>query len=456
MVSQRYVNWTASSLALMVSVKMACLLCVSGCARSRTSIDQSRSAFAAGQLTQASKCLQECVAVDDGSTPTAELDLAIVEFASGNLRSSEARLRRMRDHFDQMANHHPVQEAVAVVRDDNARVFQPAGYEEVMIRSFLAICSLAGNGDDAESYALQAAMKQSELADEATGRGLIGDANPYQPIALAPYLRGILREATHHDYDDAARAYQLVGHVRPDFLPASADLQRASDGVHSSPGHGVVYVIACVGRGPVLQEGVAETTSTAMTIASALVSSEAADDGSDLVLPNLAEVKVPIVHVPPSDTAAVSVRLEGQLLGATQTLTNVVELAQQQREAEMPWTIARAVVRRASKEAAVAGARNALGLEGNAGQLFQFATATAWAGSEKADLRCWGLLPREIQVLRAELPAGHQTLSLSAVNWQGSELAGGVTVPVNIVDGRNRYVVAFAPHDRVMVVPGGR
>ena len=45
---------------------------------------------------------------------------------------------------------------------------------------------------------------------------------------------------------------------------------------------------------------------------------------------------------------AIGVRVDQSLYGATQTLTDVGELASKQVAAEQPWTIARAVVRRAT------------------------------------------------------------------------------------------------------------
>ena len=83
----------------------------------------------------------------------------------------------------------------------------------------LAICSLAHDQFDAESYTLQAMSKQAELARRAEERGISLESNAFQPIALAPYLRGVLREATHRDYDDAARAYQLVSPCNHSLLP---------------------------------------------------------------------------------------------------------------------------------------------------------------------------------------------------------------------------------------------
>ncbi len=402
-----------------------------------------------GDLAAANEKLSQLADSKGRFSDAASLDLAMVELAAGDVSAAEARLRRLRDKFDATPDVTVVREAASLVTDDTARTFRPAGYEEVMIRSMLAICSLAGDASDAESYALQAAMKQSELARAATDRGLLDATDVYQPIAMAPYLRGMLREATHHQYDDAARAYKLVSDVRPQFAPAAADIARASGGIHSAPGHGVLYVIACVGRGPRLQESVAETTSAALSIASVVFNSQTNQptrgEGHPLVLPNIASVKVPAVVLPPSNIASVGARIDGTLYGATQTLTDINELAVRQTEAEMPWTIARAVVRRAAKESAVAAAGDSLGLDAVAGSLFQFAAASAWSGSENADTRCWGLLPREIQVLRAELPSGTHQLQLEPLGFAGQPVSQGIVRQFDITDGRNQYVIVIAP-----------
>ncbi len=387
----------------------------------------------------------------------ASLDLAIADFAAGDAESAERRLRELRDHFDRQTAIAPLSEAVSLIADDTARRFRPAGYEQVMIRAMLAVCSLASDGMDAESYALQATIKQSELAESATQRGIANAADVYQPIAIAPYVRGMLREATHHDYDDATKAYQLVSSFQPQFAPAADDIARASGGTHSSPGHGVLYVIGCVGRGPLLESADAPTTSTALSIASSVLNAETnqgKQGESDLVLPNIASVKVPRVVIPPVDVAALGVRIDYQLYGATQTLTDVGQLATRQIEAEMPWTIARAVIRRTTKELAVTKATDTLGLTGTAGSLFHFAAASSWSGIEKADTRCWGMLPREIQVFRGELPVGTHHVALEPLDVTGAAIQQGAATTVDIVDGRNHYLIAFSITPAVYITGG--
>jgi len=130
----------------------------------------------------------------------------------------------------------------------------------------------------------------------------------------------------------------------------------------------------------------------------------------------------------------------------------VGELAIRQNTAEMPWTIARAVVRRVTKETAVASLGNAMGLEGAAGSLFHFATASAWSGIEKADIRCWGMLPREIQVLRTELPAGKHDVQIIPLGFAGDLLSNGMQKTVTIRDGQNHYLIVIAPTPQMHVV----
>lgn len=425
-----------------------------GCAGRSTTLHSARSAFHQGDSAAAAEILSQISNNKDRDSDAAALDLAMVQLASGNLAAAENDLRLLRDRFESQPATHLIKDSASMLTDDTARAFRPAGYEQVMIRAMLAVCSLAGDAIDAEAYALQATEKQNKLRIEAEAKGIPSAADHFQPIAVAPYLRGVLREATHHDYDDASRAYQLVSAAMPSFAPAADDIQRATTGAHSRPGHGVLYVIACVGQGPQLVPAEAPTTSTALSIASSVLNAEtnkqSSPDGEPNrvggpVLPNIASVKVPKVVVPDSKIAAVGMRVGGKLYGATQTLTDVGQLAISQTEAEMPWTLARAILRRTTKELAVAKVGDSMGLDGAAGSLFHFAAASAWAGSEKADVRCWGLLPREIQVLRAELPVGSHTITLQPLGHGGSPIAAGITRTVDMVDGRNTYAVVIAP-----------
>ncbi|QEF97140.1 hypothetical protein Mal15_11780 [Stieleria maiorica] len=432
---------------------MIAVFVASGCRSNKVSIVQARDAYAWGDLEAADTALRELAEGRKQTRQSSELDLAMVELAQGNLAAAESRMRTLRDHFDTLPPNVSVGDAASLAVDDRVRPFQLAGYEQVLLRSMLALCSLAGDATDAEAYCLQAQARQAELDRIAAEED---SATFVQQVALAPYLSGALREATHQNYDDAERAFRLVSNIQPEFAPAVEDIARANRGAHSAAGHGVVYVLALVGHGPRLVETTAPTTTTSLQIASTLLRTlhnHQQDEDDEPVLPNVVSVKVPQVEVPPSDVAAIGVSFGGELLGATQTITDVGQLATEQVQAEMPWTIARAVVRRVLKETSVVATAHSLGLTGDAAAVFTFAAMNAWSATEKADTRCWGLLPREIQVLRAELPVGPQEIQLSPLAFTGQPLGAPQTRRVVIEDGRNHYVVVIAPEQILSVLP---
>lgn len=410
-------------------------------------IERGQSAYFSGDLETARTELEKVANSRSPLAKTAKLDLALVELASGDPASALQRLRESRDAFDEQTKLTLVGDAASMITDDRRRTYKPAGYEEVMIRSMMSLCSLASGDGDAESYAMQAQLRQTELARAAEDRGLALTQEVYQPLALAPYMRGVLREATHHDYDDALRAYQLVSHLQPSFAPAAIDIERCGGGVHSAPNHGALYLFACVGRGPILESVEAPTTTAALQIATQVYSLA---ENQRTMLPNLVSVQVPAVRVPYSPAAAISIDSSGVWLGATQPLVDVGQMASRQNEAEMPWTVARAVVRRVTKEVTVSQATKAVGLDGLPGEVVRFATVNAWSATEKADTRCWSLLAREIQVLRAELPVGRHRIGFSVVDPNGRALGPRTTMTVEIKDAANTYITIMAPDQKVI------
>ena len=463
-------------------IGLTCLLGLGlhgGCASKRLiTIDTARQAFVDGHLTQAEESYESIIAKDPRFALPARLDLAVTRLAAGDLASAENDLRQLRDEFDSQSQTQIVYDVASLLADDNLRPFQPAGYEEVMIRSLLAMTSLCKGGEDAESYLNQAAMHQARLRSQYTERSekILGKVvgAPHQELAFAPYLRGVIREASHRDFDDAVRHYRLVSTINPDFAPAKHDLQRAQTASHSRQGHGVLYVFGLVGRGPTLVPVDAPVTNAAVSIATALMlRDESRKDDVDQ-LPQITSVQIPGVAVPPSPTSSLAVfhssatndqgndiptvgidrTQTATCLGATQTITDMTEMVRTQTEAEQPWVIARAFLRRATKQLAVAKARSNLKLQGTAGTLFQFAATTAWTGVESADTRCWGLLPREIQVLRAELPVGIQSITLAPVDANGQPVGPPQQRHVLIENGRNRYLIAIAPATKIYL-PGG-
>ncbi len=178
--------------------------------------------------------------------------------------------------------------------DDQVRSYAGEDYEKILIRAFLSLSNLLHDGSDAESYTLQLQEKHESIAHR------IGEAEPdkphaYRPLPLGFYMRGMLREATLRDYDDAVRNYEIASSLLPDCIPLQWDLNRARGGVHSQPGNGVIYVFALVGRGPYKVEVTEQPTSDALLIADRIVSAA----GPYKVPPTIAPIKIPDIAVPP-------------------------------------------------------------------------------------------------------------------------------------------------------------
>jgi hypothetical protein len=429
-----------------VGVLAALSLWLAGCASHADRLAQVRSAYFANDLSAASAILDAGIKADPREADVLKLERAMVSLSAGEPQEAERLLREVRDRFDELEGAQ-LANAASYLTDDQRRAYAGEDYEKVLLRAMLALSNLMHDGGDAEAFSLQTIAKQEEIIAAA---GPEQEKNPklaYQRVALAPYLRGVLREATHLDYDDAERSYVAVVNWQPGFRPGPYDLERAARGTHSAPGNGVLYVFALTGRGPYKQEVVEVPSSAALLIAGEIVSAV----GSQTVPPNVAPVKVPrVVRPPPGATQSVAISVNGQPVGTTETITDVSDLAVRQYEAIFPEVVARAVARRIVKKGAVVGAKEMSGIEkGSLTGLAVDLAGVAWEATESADTRCWGLLPDKIQVLRVELPAGEHELAIAPQLMAGRP--GAVRRErVTIVNGRNTYALAVVP-DTVVV-----
>lgn len=375
----------------------------------------------------------------------AELDLAVVDLFQNQPASAESRLRKVRDRWDELESKSLVEEAKSLLTDDQKLAYSGETYEHLLIGTFLTLCSLMQDGVDAESYSLQTLLKQREIVSRSQ------DDQVQQPLpelfgipATAPYLRGVLREATLHDYDDAVRMYELTAALQPDHPVVLQDLQRVQTGRHSQPGHGVVYVIALVGRGPYKVETTAPVTQAVMLQADQIISVL----GDYSVPPTIAPVKIPSLECPPKLFDLIGVEVNGSPAATTLPLTDMEQLAGQTYEQKLPRIMARTVARRIIKKGTVYAAKSQM----QANQLASLAldaAGVAWEATESADTRCWGLLPREIQILRMELPVGQHHLALEPITT-GRPVAPKAECTVEVVDARNTYVLGYWP-DRHLV-----
>lgn len=369
-----------------------------------------------------------------------QLDLAIVDLFSGDPESAESRLRLVRDDWDKGRSR--ISDSASLLSDDSRMNYCGEDYEQVLVRVFLTLCSMMSDGVDAESYSLQTLSKQQEIVGRYREFDVDSPAasDDYCIPAIAPYVRGVLREATHANYDDAFRSYHRAKALEPLAAFLDEDIHRVTSGRHSQQGNGVVYVIAMVGQGPKKEETSEPATQQALLIADQIVSAI----GEYSVPPTIAPVKVPMIISSPKPFDLIGIEVAGQPIGTTLPITDLHQLAHQSMDANMSRTIARAVARRVIKKGAVYAAKDKIGSQNEITSLLFDAAGVAWEATESADTRCWGLLPREIQIARIELPAGTHTLHLEPIAG-ARPVAAGATCAVTVSDGKNSYVLGYWP-----------
>jgi hypothetical protein len=139
--------------------------------------------------------------------------------------------------------------------------------------------------------------------------------------------------------------------------------------------------------------------------------------GDNVGLLGQTAIPVPVVSCPDAFAPELEIRANGEVLGQTSTLLDVGAVAAQQIEANMPWILARAAIRRTAKAVAAKAAQDTADHSNNdpgVGMLLGILTNLALTAGEKADTRNWTSLPARFQVARLEMPEGTHDFDLGA------------------------------------------
>ncbi|HET6422756.1 MAG TPA: hypothetical protein VFG20_03680 [Planctomycetaceae bacterium] len=430
------------------------LVVLTGCATHYDRIQPVRNDFFIGRLDTAREALLAQQKKHRNESDVLKLDLAMVELAAGRPQEAERLLRGVRDRFDDFEQKSVAEGAASLITDDRTIAYPGEDYEKVLIRAMLALSNLMGDGGDASAYALQVTEKQSQIAEKIAEKSKDGDeidvklrAEAYKQVALGPYIRAMIAEESPLTLDDAVRARVQVANWAPDFPTAKSDLQRAQHEVPIPPGHGVLYVFTLVGKGPVKEQVNAEATQASLLIADRIISAVSPRG----LPPTLAPVPIPKVRTSSSRTDMVAVEVEGRPIGKTATIVDVNMMANLQQEARYPEILGRAVARRVVKKGAIYAVKEVTDAQPNSlPSLALNVVGIAWEATEQADLRCWSMLPGRIQVLRTALPAGEHQVVLQPISYTGANVGLAAPTRVNILAGRNTYLLGNFPEDHLV------
>lgn len=437
------------ALRLTVSLSGLLMVLLAGCATHSDRLLPVRTEFYSGRVGASEALILTQLERDrPREREVLQLDQAMIQLVTGRAASAERLMRGVRDRFDSYEQVSVGETALSFVTDDNARAYAGEDYEHVLVRAMLSLANLMHDGGDAEAYALQAADKQQEIITRLQDKGddLPDALLAYKQVALGPYVRAMLAEESPLTFGEAQRYRAQVVSYQPDFPFGQPDLQRATTGRPTGAGQGSLYVFVLLGRGP-YKESVDEIpTQAALLVADRILSATAKRS----VQPTLAPVKIPRVVRGGSLLDGLHVSVNDQHLGQTATLMDVGAMACDQHAARLPEILGRTIARRILKKGAIYALKEtADASQGSALSLALNVVGVAWEATETADTRCWGLLPDQIQVLRAEAPVGEHQLRL--IPMRSGEVRGQPAFQqVTIREGRNTYVLVTVP-DREIV-----
>lgn len=389
------------------------------------------------------------------------LEESLVQLASGDAQAAEERLRVVRDSLDKLEAENLqgiMGELGSYLADDRFTVYKGDDYERILVRVFLAFASLLAGGDDAIAYSNQILEKQRDILEQEspdrTGRKY---KRRYKRLGVGAYLYAVITEDRDSTGEsEASISYKRVREWEPQFTSIEKDIRRVDQEAHTQAGHGVLYVFGFVGRGPVKVEVVEEDLMIGSEISLQMVRfiDVFRDYGPTL---DLSPIRIPdLVPYPENLVRHLSIWVNGEQKGTTETLTDVTRTAMQQYAQVRDWVLAKALLRRMVKKAITTGVKGAARQAVRSGdhrhedaafvaiEIAGILANTIWSGVERADTRHWSLLPDKIEAVRIELPAGvHEIDVLPGV---GQDTFGRKrSTRVRIVEGGHTYVYAFVP-----------
>jgi hypothetical protein len=326
------------------------------------------------------------------------------------------------------------EQGTALLLNDTATSYQGAAFERVLIRLYEALNYLElDDRDAARVEALQVDLLLRELGQEDPDSIFHNDP-------FARYLSGMIFEDGGECSDamiafrDAYQAYREHGERYPLAVPPAlqGDLLRTAERLgleeeaaeyrsafgrerapqlYGGPGNGEVVVLFHSGLVPVKEE----ESLTVPVVGQA----------------RLIRIAVPAYRVRPAGSSGV-VGVAAQRRIAGQVVANVQGMALADLEAHRGTLVARTAARAAAKYAAsyAAGKENQW-----AGLLVNLAGVL----TERADTRSWLTLPREIRMIRLDLPPGTYPVELEILGPGGGVVDRRTLAPVELAAGRRVY-----------------
>ncbi len=320
------------------------------------------------------------------------LDYGTVLHAAGRWAESRDMLAKADELSQQLDFTSVSEEAGSLLANETMRTYRGEDFEKLMITVLQAL-NYAQLGDD------EGALVEIRRCNERLEK-MIAQQKPYEQLAIARYLGGMLYEDQHQwdaaaiDYLEAARLQPNLGNLSEPVLRLAKLTERVDAYAKEASNHlglvhgplgadeGQIAVVIEAGQAPAKEEGQSPIGKATFVV-----------------------VPVYTAHTPPVPTA--SVLFSTGSVEATQvtSLDAVARLHLQDR-------IGRMIARSLASAGIKAGLAAAVGVASKSEELGVL-TFGILALTQQADTRSWLSLPAEFQIARARVKAGSQTVSVT-------------------------------------------
>jgi len=337
------------------------------------------------------------------------------------------------------------EQALSVAVNDATKSFVGADFEQVAVRTYLALNYLEqGQLDAARVEALQVDVLLREKTESSPD-------SPYAEDAFARYLTGIIYE-DEREWSDAMIAYRKA------YEAYQKQLNSFSVAVPESLKHDLIRLADRMGlreeaRRYRQEFGIKETPSVAallergeiiLTVHAGLAPVKRERSAT---MVNPASGRMLRISLPQYRSRAQPfgyARVSAESVSATTSrVENIDAIAVKTLEAEMPVITARAIARMAVKDTMAKAASSS----GNSGSnsaaagagLLGLAVNIAAVLTERADTRSWFTLPGEIHLARLSLPPGEYNVKIE-LHGRDDHVLGASELKVALQKGEKKYV----------------
>ncbi len=363
---------------------------LSGCAGYLANSMPARRSFNRGDFLKAAQRYQSETEVSAADKLLYLLDTGMALHAAGEYAESNRYLLRADKLADGLDYFSISLQGVSLLATDYVLKYQGEEYEKVIINAYLALnYLLLGELEEARVEARR--VDERIVKYEQQGRGSY-NLNPF-----SRYISGLIYEI-RREYNDAYIDYKRVAELMPGFEPVKRDLVRLSQRLGW--------------REDIRPEDLARWGRNASTVADGelIIFFQAGLSPAKYQISQV--IALPKYQPRSTEVAYAKIFVDGRYAGKTSVVEDIEATAIEQLKKKTARLFAKQALVAGGKIAIAQGLRREEPVLGDLLLLFFYAT-------NKADLRSWLTLPRDIQIARIPLSNGKYTVTLKMYSSRG-------------------------------------